>query len=264
MRANSAGLALGELLGAATFITMFVLGVISIVAPFQLPRRPFIRDTVFFIGAIVWVLVIVHDGKITLRESVWLIAYYFVYVTIVIVGHYIYRRQKAAKQQQKRRAVTLATEIDPEADDRNQDYNDVEGGSNQRAGHDGLGLNLGFGITGGRRSPLFGHSDAEEDDADVDETDRLLNSSSPTRSHRNYDDDDDDFNEDDEDDADNTDAMMLPKFPDANLGLALQRRLIAFDSFCRPWFSYHVHTKRRRHKLKRKRKETYSANTQQQ
>jgi Ca2+/Na+ antiporter len=42
-QANAFPMALGELLGAANFITMVVVGTIALVSPFQVPRWPFLR-----------------------------------------------------------------------------------------------------------------------------------------------------------------------------------------------------------------------------
>ncbi|KAJ3042841.1 hypothetical protein HDV00_006401, partial [Rhizophlyctis rosea] len=98
---GSEGLGFGALLGAATFITMCVVGSVAIVAPFKLPRRPFIRDVVSFIGAITFIIIITADGKITSWESYALIVYYLCYVGIVIVGAWIYGKQKAARVSQQ-------------------------------------------------------------------------------------------------------------------------------------------------------------------
>ncbi|KNC97046.1 uncharacterized protein SPPG_07444 [Spizellomyces punctatus DAOM BR117] len=99
MRAETAGLAIGELLGAAMFITLVVVGAVAITTPFKLPRRPFIRDAVAFIGALLLVLIICADKKITHLEGWTLILYYMIYVTVVIVSAWIYRRQKAERLQ---------------------------------------------------------------------------------------------------------------------------------------------------------------------
>ncbi|KAJ3160898.1 hypothetical protein HDU86_008260 [Geranomyces michiganensis] len=94
MTADTAGLAIGELLGAAMFVTFVVVGAIAMVSPFKLPRRPFIRDIVAFIGALILVLIICSDKKITQAEGWCLVAYYFAYVTVVVVGSLVYQRSK--------------------------------------------------------------------------------------------------------------------------------------------------------------------------
>ena len=47
MRSNSGGLAIGELLGAAAFITSCVVGSMCIIKPFKVNRGPFLRDVGF-------------------------------------------------------------------------------------------------------------------------------------------------------------------------------------------------------------------------
>ncbi|KAJ3172006.1 hypothetical protein HDU88_006818 [Geranomyces variabilis] len=97
MTADTAGLAIGELLGAAMFVTFVVVGAIAMVSPFKLPRRPFIRDIVAFIGALILVLIICSDKKITQTEGWLLVAYYLAYVSVVVIGAYVYQRSKAAR-----------------------------------------------------------------------------------------------------------------------------------------------------------------------
>ena len=86
--ANSAGLGIGELLGAASFISIFVAGTVSLISPFKVPRFAFLRDVLFFIGAILWVWYILADNRISLNESIGLILYYCFYVAFVAGGHY--------------------------------------------------------------------------------------------------------------------------------------------------------------------------------
>lgn len=63
IQSGSPALALGEQFGAALFISMFLVGCIAVVSPFSIPRRPFIRDVLFFICTVValmcilWVLI---------------------------------------------------------------------------------------------------------------------------------------------------------------------------------------------------------------
>lgn len=57
-----------------------------------MPRRPFVRDVLYFIFTILFLLYILNDGKITLAESIFLVLGYFVYVLIVVVGHVLHTR----------------------------------------------------------------------------------------------------------------------------------------------------------------------------
>ncbi|KAJ1564850.1 hypothetical protein HK096_005896 [Nowakowskiella sp. JEL0078] len=86
---NVAGLALGELMGGASFISMVVVGMIAIITPFQLPRRPFLRDIIYFMIAVLAIVMFAVDGKITFWGGVGFVLYYTVYVTVVVGGHYL-------------------------------------------------------------------------------------------------------------------------------------------------------------------------------
>ncbi|KAJ3213769.1 hypothetical protein HK099_007194, partial [Clydaea vesicula] len=94
IKSGSSGLAFGELIGAAAFISMFVVGVVSIISPFTLPRRPFIRDILMFILTLIWILIVLQDGEISFSESLFLILFYIFYVAVVVVGHLIHRKMK--------------------------------------------------------------------------------------------------------------------------------------------------------------------------
>ncbi|KAJ3175248.1 hypothetical protein HDU87_006330 [Geranomyces variabilis] len=129
MTADTAGLAIGELLGAAMFVTFVVVGVIAMVSPFKLPRRPFIRDIVAFIGALILVLVICSDKKITQAEGWLLVAYYLAYVSVVVIGAYVYQRSKAARLARETDRDVVGgddDEIDDDDDDSRRPFFETE------------------------------------------------------------------------------------------------------------------------------------------
>lgn len=95
MRANSGGLAIGELLGAASFIVSCVAGSMCIIRPFKVERIPFLRDVGFFTVAICVLLFIVRDGMITAFESTMLVVLYVFYAfTVIVGGWWMSRREK--------------------------------------------------------------------------------------------------------------------------------------------------------------------------
>ena len=95
MRTNSGSLAIGELLGAATFIVSCVVGSMCIIRPFKVDRIPFLRDVSFFTVAICMLLFILRDGTITALESAILVVWYVVYAfTVVVGGWWVSRREK--------------------------------------------------------------------------------------------------------------------------------------------------------------------------
>ncbi|KDQ57198.1 hypothetical protein JAAARDRAFT_35805 [Jaapia argillacea MUCL 33604] len=86
MRADSGSLAVGELLGAASFIVSCVVGSMCIIKPFQVGRYPFLRDVGFFTFAVALLIFILHDGRIWAWESALLVAMYIVYANVVVLG----------------------------------------------------------------------------------------------------------------------------------------------------------------------------------
>lgn len=90
----SGSLAIGELIGAASFISSIVAGSMAVITPFRVTRVPFIRDVLFFIGAIAVVIFIITDGEIHFWESAILVIYYCIYVSVVVVGAWLVKRKK--------------------------------------------------------------------------------------------------------------------------------------------------------------------------
>jgi len=98
MRANSGSLAIGELLGAASFIVSCVVGSMCIIKPFRVHRKPFLRDVGFFTVAVSLLLVILWDGQLFSWEAGILIALYSIYVIVVVVGSWWERRQEKTRR----------------------------------------------------------------------------------------------------------------------------------------------------------------------
>jgi solute carrier family 24 (sodium/potassium/calcium exchanger), member 6 len=94
LRSNAGSLAIGELLGAASFIVSCVVGSMCIIKPFRVNRGPFLRDAAFFTVSVAVLLVILLDGWIYAWEAALLIVLYFVYVFTVVVGSWWERRQE--------------------------------------------------------------------------------------------------------------------------------------------------------------------------
>ncbi|OAX37380.1 hypothetical protein K503DRAFT_771536 [Rhizopogon vinicolor AM-OR11-026] len=94
MRADSGSLAIGELLGAASFIVSVVAGSMCIIKPFRVERGPFLRDVGFFTLAVVVLLAILRDGHIGAAECAFLIAMYVCYAVVVVVGSWWERRRE--------------------------------------------------------------------------------------------------------------------------------------------------------------------------
>ncbi|KAH7907936.1 Sodium/calcium exchanger protein-domain-containing protein [Hygrophoropsis aurantiaca] len=98
MRADSGSLAIGELLGAASFIVSCVVGSMCIIKPFKVDRTPFLRDVGFFTVAVGMLLVILWDGEILPWESWLLVFMYVVYAVTVVLGSWWERRQERRRR----------------------------------------------------------------------------------------------------------------------------------------------------------------------
>ncbi|CCH46099.1 Sodium/potassium/calcium exchanger 1 [Wickerhamomyces ciferrii] len=102
MKIGSSNLAIGELCGAALFITCVVVGGMSIVKPFKVVKKPFIRDLIFLILAIIITMIFLSDGKITIWESLIMLLLYVIYVVFVISwGWLTTKKRKQALIDQK-------------------------------------------------------------------------------------------------------------------------------------------------------------------
>lgn len=100
MRADSGSLAIGELLGAASFIVSCVVGSMCIIKPFRVHRAPFLRDVGFFAIAVGVVLFILYDGEIRMQESGLLVGMYVTYALIVVVGSWWEKRRERIRERE--------------------------------------------------------------------------------------------------------------------------------------------------------------------
>lgn len=95
MKSNSGSLAIGELLGAAGFITSVVAGSMALVRPFKVARRSFVRDVGFFIVAVSFSMLLLADGRLHVWEAATMVGLYCFYVGLVVVWHwYIVRKRR--------------------------------------------------------------------------------------------------------------------------------------------------------------------------
>ncbi|GJE99905.1 sodium/calcium exchanger protein-domain-containing protein [Phanerochaete sordida] len=101
MRSNSGGLAIGELLGAAAFVTSCVVGSMCIIKPFKVNRGPFLRDVGFFTISVIGILVVLWDSKLELWEALALVGLYLFYVTVVVVGSWYDRRMERKRRSEE-------------------------------------------------------------------------------------------------------------------------------------------------------------------
>ncbi|KAM3086668.1 hypothetical protein ACMFMF_000614 [Clarireedia jacksonii] len=95
MGSHSGSLAVGELIGAAGFITAVVAGSMALVREFRVGKKSFVRDVGFFIVAASFSMLFLADGALYLWECMAMIAFYLFYVMVVVVWHwYLGRRRR--------------------------------------------------------------------------------------------------------------------------------------------------------------------------
>ncbi|KAL9619812.1 MAG: hypothetical protein Q9160_005648 [Pyrenula sp. 1 TL-2023] len=94
MSSNSGSLAVGELVGAAGFITAVVAGSMAIVRPFQVARRSFVRDVGFFVIAASFSMIFLADGSLRPWECASMVGFYLFYVIFVVGWHWYLGKQR--------------------------------------------------------------------------------------------------------------------------------------------------------------------------
>lgn len=103
-RSGDGGVGLNSVLGGAFFISSVVVGTISILITdheIGVDKSSFVRDVLFFLFAISSLFFIVIVGRISLWGAVSFVSIYLVYILLVSLMHFFYRK--------KERVVNLST-----------------------------------------------------------------------------------------------------------------------------------------------------------
>nr|CDS30513.1 sodium:potassium:calcium exchanger 6 [Hymenolepis microstoma] len=74
------GLGLGFLMGSGLLVNTVTAGLIMIIRPFATNRRPFIKDVIFYMSAVIWSAAILIRRSIDLKDSIGFIMLYILYV----------------------------------------------------------------------------------------------------------------------------------------------------------------------------------------
>ncbi|KAK4986388.1 hypothetical protein LTR50_005366 [Elasticomyces elasticus] len=100
MSTNSGSLAIGELMGAAGFITAVVAGSMALVRPFKVAKKSFVRDVCFFIVAASFSMVFLYDGRLHLWECIVMVGFYVFYVGFVLIWHWHLGQRKRKREKE--------------------------------------------------------------------------------------------------------------------------------------------------------------------
>ncbi|RKF73987.1 putative sodium calcium exchanger protein [Golovinomyces cichoracearum] len=98
MNSKSGSLAVGELIGAAGFITTVVVGSMALAREFRVGRKILVRDVGFFIIAVCLTILFLADGTLHLWEFCVMVGYYLVYVVVVVVWHWHFEIRKKRRE----------------------------------------------------------------------------------------------------------------------------------------------------------------------
>jgi sodium/potassium/calcium exchanger 6 len=163
MNSNSGSLAVGELVGAAGFITAVIAGSMALVREFKVGKKTFVRDVGFFIVAASFTMGFLADGNLYLWECCVMIAFYLFYVVIVVAWHwYLGRRRLRREREAAARGEYLAM-ADQELEVAEEDEDDEDAPAGQRPSSDTEDI----GTLERGLSPTFGsivEVDSDEDD----------------------------------------------------------------------------------------------------
>lgn len=169
MKINSGSLAVGELIGAASFIVAVVAGSMAIVRPFKVAKRPFLRDVAFFVVAILFGVVVLADGEIQMWECIVMVLYYLSYVLFVCVWHWWSTRSKKMRWTETHARDQYVAPGEEEARNLLESEEDNAVGSSDRASPLGLPPDIrllgsqAYIYSGGGDDDVDGNEDAEED-----------------------------------------------------------------------------------------------------
>ena len=134
MSSHSGSLAVGELIGAAGFITAVVAGSMALVREFRVGKKTFVRDVGFFIIATSFSIAFLSDGALHMWECCVMIGFYLFYVVVVVVWHwYLGRRRRRREREAAARGHYLAM-TNEEIEISEEDGDDEDAPAGERAG----------------------------------------------------------------------------------------------------------------------------------
>ena len=164
MNSNSGSLAVGELVGAAGFITAVVAGSMALVREFKVGKKSFVRDVGFFIVAASFSMVFLADGALYIWECCTMIAFYLFYVVIVVVWHWYLGRRRLRREREAAARGQFLVIANEELEVTEEDNDDEDVPANHRPYHD----TEDFGALERASTPAFGSTGGDESGEDED------------------------------------------------------------------------------------------------
>jgi len=132
MNTHSGSLAIGELIGAAGFITAVVAGSMALVREFRVGKKTFVRDVGFFIVAASFSMVFLADGALHWWECSVMIGFYLFYVVTVVVWHWYLGRRRRLRERDAAARGHYLTMTNEEVEATEEDGDDEDAPAGQR------------------------------------------------------------------------------------------------------------------------------------
>ena len=163
MSSHSGSLAVGELIGAAGFITAVVAGSMALVREFKVGKKTFVRDVGFFIVATSFSVAFLSDGALHLWECCVMVGFYLFYVVVVVLWHWYLGRQRRRREREAAARGHYLAITNEEIEVTEEDGDDEDAPAGERPGR--YRDEEDFGALERGASPAFGsHLDDESDE----------------------------------------------------------------------------------------------------
>ncbi|KAI1447740.1 hypothetical protein F5Y02DRAFT_353221 [Annulohypoxylon stygium] len=166
MSSNSGSMAIGELIGAAGFITSVVAGSMALVREFRVSRKTFVRDICFFIAAVSFAMGFLADGYLHLWECASMIAFYIFYVIVVVGWHAVVKRRKARRAKEAQSRGHFYATANEHGDDALEPYRDDPDDEDVPPAERRISWRSGSDISALERGPRIEVGSPDEDDGD--------------------------------------------------------------------------------------------------
>ena len=160
MNSHSGSLAVGELIGAAGFITAVVAGSMALVKEFKVGKKTFVRDVSFFIVAAAFSMFFLADGSLHFWECCVMVGYYAFYVVTVVVWHWYLGRKRAQREREAAARGHYLAVSNEEVELQEEDDEDAPTGPSRRSTEDFAALERGS-------SPGIQINDDSDGDEDI-------------------------------------------------------------------------------------------------